>query len=172
MLEHSGKAHAFVADSVRFLSMVQLNPANGSILPQYDLSNPPIFRTRGHRFSVTAAVASEDARWLYTSGKDGWIIKWDMHTGKMVHVFHKVKPSQDLGKGKGKAKADPTDLDGHTDEIWALALSPDGRLLASGGKDRRIGVWDVNEDKWVKGFSGHRDSISVSYLDIVAAAPI
>ena len=75
-------------------------------------------------------------------------------------------------KGKGKAKADPSDLEGHTDEIWALALSPDGRLLASGGKDRRIGVWDVNEDKWVKGFSGHRDSISVSSLDVVAAAPI
>jgi ribosomal RNA-processing protein 9 len=63
---------------------------------------------------------------------------------------------------KGKQKADP---EGHTDEIWTLALSSDGKYLASGGKDRVIGVWNVeNHDgiSWVKGFTGHRDSISVS----------
>ncbi|THH29233.1 hypothetical protein EUX98_g4954 [Antrodiella citrinella] len=141
VLEHSGKVHLFVADS-------------------YDYSNPPIVRTRGHRFSVTAAVATEDARWMYTSGKDGCIYKWDLQTAKKAHVFYKVRPSKDSGKGKGKAKAEPVDLGGHHDEIWALALSPDGRLLASGGKDKTVGVWDVEQNKWIKGFSGHRDSVS------------
>lgn len=101
---------------------------------------------------------------MYTAGKDGCIIKWDMHTGRKSHTFYKTRPAKDAGKGKGKARADPADLEGHTDEIWALALSPDGRLLASGGKDRRIGVWDVEKDTWVKGFGGHRDSISVSTI--------
>lgn len=58
------------------------------------------------------------------------------------------------------------ELRGHTDEIWALALSPDGKLLASGGKDRRIGVWNTETNEWVKGFGGHRDSISVSLLSL------
>ena len=98
---------------------------------------------------------------MYTSGKDGCIIKWDMYTGKKVHTFYKVRPPKDV-KGKGKAMVDIADVEGHTDEVWALALSPDGRLLVSGGKDRRIGVWDVEKNEWVKGFSGHRDSISVS----------
>ncbi|EKM56753.1 uncharacterized protein PHACADRAFT_141667 [Phanerochaete carnosa HHB-10118-sp] len=142
VLEHAGKVHLFVADT-------------------YDLSGPPIFRTRGHRFSATSAVASEDARWLYTSGKDGCIIKWDLSTGKKIHQFFKVRPAKDSGKGKGKAKAEPVgELRGHTDEIWALALSPDGKLLASGGKDRRIGIWNAETNEWVKGFGGHRDSIS------------
>ncbi|KAI0342215.1 WD40 repeat-like protein [Trametopsis cervina] len=142
VLEHSGKMHLFIADS-------------------YDLSNTPILRTRGHKFSATAAVASEDARWLYTSSKDGTIVKWDLHTGRKSHTFLKVRPTQEKGKGKGKAKAEPTEeLKGHTNEIWALALSPDGRLLASGGKDRRVGVWDVEKNEWLKGFHGHRDSIS------------
>lgn len=101
---------------------------------------------------------------MYTSGKDGCIIKWDLYTGKKVHIFHKVRPPKESGKGKGKAKAEPADVEGHTDEIWALALSPDGRLLASGGKDRRVGVWDVDKNEWVKGFGGHRDSISVRCL--------
>ncbi len=32
---------------------------------------------------------------------------------------------------------------GHTARVTALAFSPDGKLLASGGADRSIGVWDV-----------------------------
>ncbi|PSR72146.1 hypothetical protein PHLCEN_2v11994 [Hermanssonia centrifuga] len=152
VMEHSGKVHLFVADS-------------------YDLSNPPTLRTRGHRFSATSAVASEDAHWLYTSGKDGCIIKWDLHSGRKAHTFFKLRSSKEKGKGKGKEKAEPiVDLHGHSDEIWALALSPDGRLLASGGKDKRVGVWDVEKNEWVKGFGGHRDSISALAFRRMAAS--
>ena len=105
---------------------------------------------------MTTAVASEDGKFLYTAGKEGSIIKWDLRTGKKLFTVYKKRSV------KGKQKADP---DGHTDEIWTLALSSDGKYLASGGKDRVIGVWDVegaNGISWVKGFTGHRDSISVS----------
>ncbi|TBU38033.1 WD40-repeat-containing domain protein [Dichomitus squalens] len=141
VMEHSGKVHLFVADS-------------------FDLTHSPSLRTkRAHRFSVTAAVASEDGRWLFTSGKEGAIIKWDLHTGKQVHAYHKIRV-ENKGKGKGKSRAPPGEIAGHTDEVWALAVSPDGKYLASGGKDRRVGVWDVEKDEWVKGFGGHRDCIS------------
>ncbi|KAI0768293.1 WD40-repeat-containing domain protein [Trametes elegans] len=137
VMEHSGKMHLFVADT-------------------FDFSHTPSLRTkRGHRFSVTAAVASQDGRWLYSSGKEGSIIKWDLHNGRQVHTFHKCR----VDKGKGKSR-ETGDLTGHTDEIWALAVSPDGKYLASGGKDRRVGVWDVEKNEWVKGFHGHRDCIS------------
>lgn len=55
----------------------------------------------------------------------------------------------------------PGDAHGHTDEVWALALSGDGRYLASGSKDRRIGIWDTTKNEWVKGFGGHKDVVSV-----------
>ncbi|KAI9069760.1 WD40 repeat-like protein [Trametes sanguinea] len=137
VLEHSGKLHLYVADT-------------------FDLLHTPALRTkRGHRFSVTAAVASHDARWLYSSGKEGSIIKWDLQTGRQVHMFHKCR----VDKGKGKSR-EFVDAKGHTDEIFVLAISPDGKYLASGGKDRRVGVWDVEKNEWVKGFGGHRDCIS------------
>ena len=155
VLEQSGKIHLFVAGSVRdHLSSFTSIFAKRR---QYDFEVPPVYlRTRGHRFTVTTAVASEDGKSLYTAGKEGSITKWDLGTGKKLSTAYKQRSA------KGKQKADP---DGHTDEIWALALSSDGKYLASGGKDCVIGVWNVentDEISWVKGFTGHRDSISVS----------
>ena len=64
------------------------------------------------------------------------------------------------GKGRGIVGAD---VEGHVDEVLALAISSDGRYLVSGGRDRRILVWDVKEDKFVKAFEGHKDAITVRY---------
>lgn len=146
VMEHSGKVHLFIADS-------------------FDFTQPPtaVLRTRGHRFSVTSAVASESGKCMFTAGKEGSIIKWDLSTGKKVSTFYKVRPTADVkGKGKGKAPSD-AEMKGHTDEVLSLALSGDGKLLASAGKDRRLGVWDTEKAEWIKGFSGHfghKDTIS------------
>ncbi|KAF8635575.1 hypothetical protein AX15_000225 [Amanita polypyramis BW_CC] len=146
VLEHSGKMHLFVADS-------------------YDFSDTcrPTLRTRGHRLSVTAATASESCRYLFTAGKEGSITRWDLYTGKPLNTFYKCKPPS---RGKGRATSvtsDATEVKGHTDELLALAISSDGKYLASAGKDKRIGVWDAEKGEWIRGFSGplcHKDTIS------------
>ncbi|KAJ3553724.1 hypothetical protein NM688_g3459 [Phlebia brevispora] len=45
------------------------------------------------------------------------------------------------------------------DEVWALAVTPDGRYLASGGKDMRVGVWDVEKDAWIRSLRNRRNSV-------------
>lgn len=66
--------------------------------------------------------------------------------------------------------------EGHTDVIWSLAVSSDGKIVVSGGADRRIGVWSITSPtssdddpssittgpsaKWVKALYGHKDSIT------------
>ena len=57
---------------------------------------------------------------------------WDVHTGNCVRVFL-----------------------GHTNSVNCLAVSPDGRWLASGGEDGIICVWDIGSGRRLKSMRGH-----------------
>ena len=41
-------------------------------------------------------------------------------------------------------------LVGHTNQVWSVAFSPDGRLLASGSADATIKLWDVQTGECLK----------------------
>ncbi|CAE6493139.1 unnamed protein product [Rhizoctonia solani] len=143
-LQHSGKISLFIASKL-------------------ETTSPVLHYTRRQRLPVTAAVASDDGSILYTGSKDGSITKWSLRDATRITTYSKI-PSHTLpmtGRGKGKARrAVGADVEGHIDEVLALAISFDGRYLASGGRDRRIVVWDVKEDKFVKAFEGHKDAIT------------
>jgi WD40 repeat protein len=48
---------------------------------------------------------------------------------------------------------------GHTDNIQALALSPDGRILASGSDDRTIKLWDFPSGRLLRSLTGHTETV-------------
>ena len=50
--------------------------------------------------------------------------------------------------------------DGHTAAVRQAAFSPDGRLLVSGGEDRKIIVWDFNRRQRLATFSDHEDIVT------------
>jgi serine/threonine protein kinase/class 3 adenylate cyclase len=51
-------------------------------------------------------------------------------------------------------------LGGHTGAVNAVAFSPDGRLVASGGSDKTVRVWETGTARNVRLLKGHANSVS------------
>ncbi|KAG0050765.1 pre-rRNA processing protein [Gryganskiella cystojenkinii] len=98
--------------------------------------------------TTTSLAATENGHFVYSGCKDGSITKWDLKTGKKLFVFP--------GGRKGVV-----DFKGHTDQIVCLAASHDNQFLASGGKDKIINVWSIQDNKLLHTFrQQHKDTIT------------
>jgi WD40 repeat protein len=51
-------------------------------------------------------------------------------------------------------------LEGHTDNIRALAFHPDGTLLASGGWDKTVRIWELPSGRLLHTLTGHEEIVS------------
>jgi WD40 repeat protein len=84
----------------------------------------------GHRGFVNAAAFFTDCKRLATGGEDGTIRIWETTTGKQI------------GQVQAHETANRPDGDRRKD-VFALAVSPDGKRLASCGRDTAVKVWGV-----------------------------
>ncbi len=48
---------------------------------------------------------------------------------------------------------------GHSNEVWCVAWSPDGRRIASGGADKTVQVWYAYAGRHIYTFPGHTDAV-------------
>lgn len=64
-----------------------------------------------------------------------------------------------LVKGYLDDKAPANALSGHTEDVQAVAFSPDGKTLASGGEDHTVRLWDVAGERPVAVFDDYQDKV-------------
>ncbi|XVF75070.1 hypothetical protein PTKIN_Ptkin13bG0159000 [Pterospermum kingtungense] len=109
-----------------------------------------------HRQSVTAVALSDDDLKGFSASKDGIILQWDVESAKTEKYQW---PSEDILRSHG-AKDPRGRLKKHSKSVLALAVSSDGRYLASGGLDRHVHLWDTRTREHLQAFPGHQKPVS------------
>ena len=51
-------------------------------------------------------------------------------------------------------------LEGHTDSVWAIAFSKDGKTLASASRDHTVRLWDPTTGQCLQTLKGHTGSVT------------
>ncbi|XP_029287444.1 U3 small nucleolar RNA-interacting protein 2 isoform X1 [Cottoperca gobio] len=103
---------------------------------------------RGHKLPITCLVISSDDKYIFSAAKDCSIIKWDVESGKKLHVL------------PGGRKGTEDRHVGHTAHILCMAISSDGKYLATGDMNKLIMIWEAKTCKHLYKFTGHKGPVS------------
>jgi ribosomal RNA-processing protein 9 len=98
-----------------------------------NLSHVKTSISQGKPYGLTSLATNHP--YAYTTSKDLVITKWDL-SGSRPRVVKVVR-----GDGRIKSPSERESYKGHFDEILCVAVSPDGKFVVTGGRDRRIVVW-------------------------------
>ncbi|PPQ66497.1 hypothetical protein CVT26_011185 [Gymnopilus dilepis] len=103
-------------------------------------------KLRGHTDSVYSIVFTPDGKGLVTGSLDKTLKYWDV---------------SDLAKRKEGGGSSPCTLtfEGHKDFVLSAAVSPEGRWVVSGSKDRGVQFWDARNAAVQCRLEGHKNSV-------------
>jgi WD40 repeat protein len=103
---------------------------------------------QGHAGPVYAARFSPDGRFVASAGYDKRVLLWRPEDVKPFD-YEVLRSDRDPPPPIFES------LEAHTAGVSCLDFSPNGKLLASGGNDNAVCVWDVEKYKLLKTLRGH-----------------
>ena len=104
------------------------------------------------RYSIVGSVAFNPDGTTLATVDETCIRLWDPRRKRAVGVLGKEPPRRGTGfwdrmYSKWIRREDPIDWQPHVSIIQAIAFSPDGTLLASGGIDNTLRLWNVRKQQ-------------------------
>ncbi|BFZ62391.1 proteinral transcription repressor [Saitoella coloradoensis] len=105
-------------------------------------------RLEGHKDSVYSVAFSPDGKDLLSGSLDKTIKLWELNSPRGL-------PTGRDAKG-GNCKLT---FSGHKDFVLSVCLSPDGRWVVSGSKDRCVEFWDPRDGTPQLMLQGHKNSV-------------
>ncbi len=102
---------------------------------------------RGHSWWVWAAEFSPDGNRIVTAGQDGKAIVWQRGAvgSRLSAIGEKVEAESRKPKAESRAFSEVTEFTGHNGAVYSAKFSPDGKLVATGGYDKNVMVWNPAE---------------------------
>jgi len=101
---------------------------------------------KNHEYPVTCVAWSQDNRYIASGSSGGKPLKGFLG-GIVGETISLIKMRNTIKIWDFTTREVIRELKGHTDKISSIAWSPNGKLLASSGKDERIIIWDVQQGK-------------------------
>ncbi|MBD2065985.1 tetratricopeptide repeat protein [Leptolyngbya sp. FACHB-671] len=107
---------------------------------------------KGHGWDVNSVAFSRDGQILVSGSLDGAIKIWNWRTRELLHTLNRPSPSDLIGSWVSW-------FDSSVGAIWSVAISPDGQMIASGGSDQPIMLWNAGTGKLVRTLTEHSGTV-------------
>src|SRR5262249_11364698 len=129
-----------------------------------------LHRFIGHTHNwIRSVIYLPDGKRAVSGGFDGIVRLWTVETAKEIRSFP-AKPTATAGPAKTAAKTPVPTVVTKTaaggpgpgaapNAILCLAVSPDGKYVLAGSRDRSLKLWEIETGKQIRQFQGHQSPI-------------